>query len=917
MAPDSASAQQIDQGRRCYRLCDAAVITQDGNGYGPDRGAYAKNNTTGALFRMGHAETLLLTGLGSGFSVDAMCKAFAHRLQITITPDAVEEFAQDMVTRGLLEELEQGTSEPAAVKDTASAGDHSLSGQGPDAPDGDAAEEAEGPYSDDDLFGDSPDDEIATDLSDAVFFEDDFTETLFEEPGAGAKKRQSPPPPRGPANPKITQRAPRFEDSAPKPVRTMAIRLFNPTGLLGVLNALFGWIAHLFSWLILPVAVVALLSIFHRLDEVLTTLTAGFANLGLAGLLALSMLTVNLATRLVMGAVIQREGAEVPGFGITFMFFVIPRFAVDTTNLFRLEREGRMRVFASALKTRLLIFALCTFFWDGSRLGGTGFSEFVALLAQISLFSFLISAFPLLSGEGYRLMTAYFDEPLLRERSLGLLFGRGKNSKLPPVQGRQWWVFLLYGLSIVIFTAFIVTLAAAYASTALVGRFGGTGAIMFVSLIGLMLLWLLVTKSQSRRLHTQIARQIRAERKAASDAILSSGNDGAWDESRQLPVPVARNDLVPSGRSLTLPAATSVGTARPLPGLYAKNAGTRWGVWVRRGLLVSTLVTLLFVAFLPYQYDAGGDFAILPDTRVQVIARVPGELAEVLVDEGDTVQAGEVLARQQGIEERYALAVAKAALAKAEAQFETLQSGATPEELRVAEEQVSRVEVELPFLEAEAERADELLERGAIPQSQAEAIKSRFETAKADLRTAQANLENVQALAQESEIAASRADIDRLSAEVAYYEQLLKDTEIVAPVPGRVVIINEKPVRGTYLQTGELLMEIEDHRFAQAEIQLPETDISLIKIGQLVRLKSWAMPGKEWVGTVASIAPVAERQEFGQVVRVRTRLANDDGSFRPGMTGFAKIEGPEMRVWEAYSRLFVRFVLVEIWGWIP
>jgi len=185
------------------------------------------------------------------------------------------------------------------------------------------------------------------------------------------------------------------------------------------------------------------------------------------------------------------------------------------------------------------------------------------------------------------------------------------------------------------------------------------------------------------------------------------------------------------------------------------------------------------------------------------------------------------------------------------------------------------------------------------------------------LRTAQANLESVQAPAQASEIAASRADIDRLSAEVSYYGQLLQDTELVAPVSGRVVIIGTKPVRGTYLQTGELLMEIEDHRFSQAEIQLPETDISLIRTGQTVRLKTWAMPDQEWLGTVTSIAPVAEQMEFGQVVRVRTRLPNESGLFRPGMTGFAKIEGPEMRVWEAYSRLFARFLLVEIWGWIP
>ena len=70
-------------------------------------------------------------------------------------------------------------------------------------------------------------------------------------------------------------------------------------------------------------------------------------------------------------------------------------------------------------------------------------------------------------------------------------------------------------------------------------------------------------------------------------------------------------------------------------------------------------------------------------------------------------------------------------------------------------------------------------------------------------------------------------------------------------------------------------------------------------------------------GTVVSIAPSAEVEDFGRVVRVKTQFPNEEGFFRPEMTGFAKIDGAEMKTWEAFTRLFVRFFLIEVWGWIP
>jgi hypothetical protein len=67
----------------------------------------------------------------------------------------------------------------------------------------------------------------------------------------------------------------------------------------------------------------------------------------------------------------------------------------------------------------------------------------------------------------------------------------------------------------------------------------------------------------------------------------------------------------------------------------------------------------------------------------------------------------------------------------------------------------------------------------------------------------------------------------------------------------------------------------------------------------------------------ASIASAAEEQSYGMVVRVTAQFPNPNGRMVSGMTGYAKVEGGDMRTWEAYLRAFMRFFQIQVWSWIP
>ena len=65
------------------------------------------------------------------------------------------------------------------------------------------------------------------------------------------------------------------------------------------------------------------------------------------------------------------------------------------------------------------------------------------------------------------------------------------------------------------------------------------------------------------------------------------------------------------------------------------------------------------------------------------------------------------------------------------------------------------------------------------------------------------------------------------------------------------------------------------------------------------------------------IAPSAEKNEYGKVVRVVMAIDQTDGKLLPEMTGYAKVQAERYPLIVAYTRPIIRFFLVEFWSWLP
>jgi HlyD family secretion protein len=151
---------------------------------------------------------------------------------------------------------------------------------------------------------------------------------------------------------------------------------------------------------------------------------------------------------------------------------------------------------------------------------------------------------------------------------------------------------------------------------------------------------------------------------------------------------------------------------------------------------------------------------VMPVQRAMLSLPSGGMIAEVLVAEGDHVQAGQVLVRLDRARASAMVAQAQAQLARAEAAFEQLRVGATPAELAAAEAQLGAAEAQRRQTEGSVTSADVAAAKAQLAQAQAQQAKLRAGPNRTDLQAAEATLAEAQAnlVTQRDQLSAAKTN---------------------------------------------------------------------------------------------------------------------------------------------------------------
>jgi HlyD family secretion protein len=296
-------------------------------------------------------------------------------------------------------------------------------------------------------------------------------------------------------------------------------------------------------------------------------------------------------------------------------------------------------------------------------------------------------------------------------------------------------------------------------------------------------------------------------------------------------------------------------------------------------------------------------------TDVPVAAPVGGRLLELLVHEGNRVNAGDLIATLDTADARLGLARARAERDQADAQLRLLRAGARPEDIRQAEARlasaradVGAAEAELASAEADVARFDALLASNSGTRKQRDdavtrrdVAATRLQGARDRVRAAGESVARLRAGSRPEEIQGARARVAAADAQIATWQKAIADATVVTPIAG---IVTEK-----LLDVGELaqprapIVIVTDLDRAWANVYVDEPIVPLLRVGQSVTVVTDA----GGAGIPGTIAVIAEKAEFTPrnvqtaedrsklVYRVKVAVDNKAGVLKPGMPVEAEI----------------------------
>ncbi len=269
--------------------------------------------------------------------------------------------------------------------------------------------------------------------------------------------------------------------------------------------------------------------------------------------------------------------------------------------------------------------------------------------------------------------------------------------------------------------------------------------------------------------------------------------------------------------------------------------------------------------------------------------RVGGRVAEIAVQEGDTVAPGQLIARLDDEPYRWQLHSAQAAVDQARANSDRLRAGFRPEEIAQAEATLAARQATLQRAVRDFARARQLRTTDAnTPQAldQAESVSAE---AAAQLKVARANLDLLKAGNRAEDIAGAQAQLAQAEARLAELKLNLADTTLVAPSTGTILTRAIEP--GAMVGAGQtaFTLTLTDRTWVRAYVAEPQ--LGLIHPGQRVSVYTDSRD-QPYAGQIGFISPTAEFTpknvetadlRSALVFRFRVILDASDQGLRQGM----------------------------------
>jgi multidrug resistance efflux pump len=320
---------------------------------------------------------------------------------------------------------------------------------------------------------------------------------------------------------------------------------------------------------------------------------------------------------------------------------------------------------------------------------------------------------------------------------------------------------------------------------------------------------------------------------------------------------------------------------------------------------------------------------------IRVGSKVGGRIEKILVREGDSVQAGQVLitfddkelaaameqsrANSEKARRGYRpeeIAEARANAAQAKADYELRKHGYRQEDIDAAKADRDRAKADEIRTRLDFERYDALAKKDLISKQQLDTAEANWKMASAQQQSSQQKLDELERGYRPEEIASAEAhyqqtlatlekfergnrheDVDLASAAYAYDEARFRERQVVAPSEALVEVLDVRP--GDLIAPNTPVATLLEKNQTYVRIYVPETEFGRIKVGQKAEVRVDSFPNTVFDGEVESINQQAEflprnvqtrEERVHQVFGVKIRINDPAGRVLAGMAADVKLK---------------------------
>lgn len=233
--------------------------------------------------------------------------------------------------------------------------------------------------------------------------------------------------------------------------------------------------------------------------------------------------------------------------------------------------------------------------------------------------------------------------------------------------------------------------------------------------------------------------------------------------------------------------------------------------------------------------------------RVNIGSQVTGTVAEVPVEEGQFVHAGQLLVKLDDSEARASLEQSRYAVTQAEARIAQLRVTSAP----VAQQALRQAEANLDNAERGLARNRELFARGFIGQAALDDAQKARDVAESQWQSAK--VQAASARPGGSDYVLAEAALAQAQATLEASQAHLEFMTVEAPVDG--VLISRNVERGNVAQPGTVLMVLSPAGATQVVVPVDEKNLNVLRVGQPALASADAYPNDRFEARVAYINP--------------------------------------------------------------